>query len=108
MSGSGTSLTSRDVRLGSAKWANADIDPVANCDFMSTRPNTRPEQHRGGWPNPRDFGAKIFLGYLAYTKTRGWPGQPGPGGHPGGHHLAPKNARPTADGYTTGAAEIGS
>jgi hypothetical protein len=40
-SGSGTSLTSRDVRLESAKRANADIDhiAVANCDFMSARPN---------------------------------------------------------------------
>ena len=38
----GTSLTSRDVRLESAKRANADIDQiaVANCDFMSTRPST--------------------------------------------------------------------
>jgi transposase len=40
MTGSSTSLTSRDVRLESAKRANADIDQiaVANCDFMSTRP----------------------------------------------------------------------
>ena len=42
-SGHGTSLTSRDVRLESAKRANADIDQiaVANCDFMSTRPKER-------------------------------------------------------------------
>jgi hypothetical protein len=40
MTACGTSLTSRDVRLESAKRANADIDQiaVANCDFMSTRP----------------------------------------------------------------------
>jgi hypothetical protein len=40
MTGPGTSLTSQDVRLESAKRANADIDQiaVANCDFMSTRP----------------------------------------------------------------------
>jgi hypothetical protein len=39
----GTSLTSRDVRLESAKRANADIDQiaVANCDFMSTRPKLK-------------------------------------------------------------------
>ena len=40
MTANGTSLTSRDVRLESAKRGNADIDQiaVANCDFMSTRP----------------------------------------------------------------------
>jgi hypothetical protein len=39
----GTSLTSRDVPLESAKRANADIDQiaVANCDFMSTRPKLK-------------------------------------------------------------------
>ena len=38
----GTSRTSRDVRLESAKWGKADIDQVAvaNCDFMSTRPTS--------------------------------------------------------------------
>src|SRR5262245_6689959 len=37
----GTSRTSRDVRLGSANWAKADIDKIAvtNRDFMSTRPS---------------------------------------------------------------------
>jgi len=43
MSGSGTSRTSRDVRLESAKWATADIDDprsFTNRDFMSTRPST--------------------------------------------------------------------
>jgi hypothetical protein len=42
MSLPGTSLISRNVRLESAKRANADIDQiaVANCDFMSTRPST--------------------------------------------------------------------
>jgi hypothetical protein len=41
MSGSGTSRTSRDVRLESAKWAKADNDPgrCPNRDFMSTRPS---------------------------------------------------------------------
>jgi hypothetical protein len=36
----GTSLTSRDVRLESAKQANADIDQVAvaNCDVMRIFP----------------------------------------------------------------------
>ena len=36
----GTSRTSGDVRLESAKWGKADIDQVAvtNRDFMSTRP----------------------------------------------------------------------
>jgi hypothetical protein len=36
----GTSRTSEDVRLESAKWANADVNQVAatNRDFMSTRP----------------------------------------------------------------------
>jgi hypothetical protein len=40
MSAAGTSLTSRDVRLESAKWAKAAIDQVAvtGRDFMSTRP----------------------------------------------------------------------
>src|SRR5262249_3585663 len=35
------SRTSGDVRLGSAKWAKADIDqvPVTNRDFMRTRPS---------------------------------------------------------------------
>ena len=39
-SGNGTSRTSGNVRLGSAKWAKADINPVAvtNRDLMSTRP----------------------------------------------------------------------
>jgi hypothetical protein len=39
-SGIGTSLTSRDVRLESAKRANAAIDQiaVANCDFMTAHP----------------------------------------------------------------------
>jgi hypothetical protein len=39
----GTSRTSGDVRLESAKWAKADIDQVAvtNRNFMSTRPNER-------------------------------------------------------------------
>jgi len=43
MSPVGTSRTSRDVRLESAKGANADIDQiaVANCDFMSTHPSYR-------------------------------------------------------------------
>src|SRR5215467_16377084 len=38
----GTSRTSGDVRLESAKWAKADTDqvPVTNRDFMSTRPRT--------------------------------------------------------------------
>jgi hypothetical protein len=42
MTGLGTSRTSRDVRLESAKWAKADIDQVAVTDrhFMSTRPNS--------------------------------------------------------------------
>ena len=37
----GTSRTSRDVRLESAKWAKADIDQVAvtNRNVMSTRPS---------------------------------------------------------------------
>src|SRR5258708_6058792 len=36
----GTFRTSQDVRLESAKWANADIDQVAvtNRNFISTRP----------------------------------------------------------------------
>jgi hypothetical protein len=40
--GYGTSWTSGNVRLKSAKWAKADIDQVAvtNRDFMSTRPST--------------------------------------------------------------------
>src|SRR6516165_8774364 len=32
----GTSRTSRNVRLESAKWAKADFDQVAVRDFMST------------------------------------------------------------------------
>src|SRR2546421_9960716 len=41
MSPLGTSRTTRDVRLESAKWAKADIDQIAvtNRDFISTRPN---------------------------------------------------------------------
>src|SRR5262245_47513740 len=41
MSAPGTSRTSRDVRLESAKWAEADIDQVAapNRAFMSARPS---------------------------------------------------------------------
>ena len=40
---SGTSRTSQDVRLQSAKWGKADLDQVAvtNRNFMSTRPNAR-------------------------------------------------------------------
>jgi hypothetical protein len=47
MSLPGTSLTSRDVRLESAKRANADIDQiaVANRDFMSTRPSLQNVQN---------------------------------------------------------------
>src|SRR5215510_10931658 len=39
----GTSRTSENARLESAKWAKADIDQVAvtNRDFMSTRPKTK-------------------------------------------------------------------
>jgi hypothetical protein len=39
---SGTSRTSRDVRLESAKWSKADVDQIAvtNRDFMSTRPSS--------------------------------------------------------------------
>jgi hypothetical protein len=43
----GTSRTSRDVRLESAKWAKADIDQatVTNRDFMSARPSDyQPQQ----------------------------------------------------------------
>jgi len=42
----GTSRTSRDVRLQSAKWGEADIDQVAVSyrDFMSTRPRSRTVQ----------------------------------------------------------------
>ena len=42
MSPLGTTRTSRDVRVESAKWAKADIDQVAvaNRAFMSTRPST--------------------------------------------------------------------
>jgi hypothetical protein len=37
----GTSRTSQDVRLESAKWGKADLDQVVtNRNFMSTRPNT--------------------------------------------------------------------
>jgi hypothetical protein len=41
MTAPGTSRTSGNVRLESAKWAKADIDQVAVADrgFMSTRPN---------------------------------------------------------------------
>jgi hypothetical protein len=41
-SGNGTSRTSQDVRLESAKWGKADLDQVAvtNRNFMNTRPNT--------------------------------------------------------------------
>ena len=37
----GTSRTSQDVRLESAKWGKADLDQVAvtNRNFMSTRPS---------------------------------------------------------------------
>ena len=39
----GTSRTSQDVRLESAKWGKADLDQVAvtNRNFMSTRPQSR-------------------------------------------------------------------
>jgi hypothetical protein len=50
----GTSPTSRNVRLESAKWGKADIDQiaVANCYFMSAHPKSR-------WKAPESPG---FLG----------------------------------------------
>jgi hypothetical protein len=41
--GYGTSRTSQDVRLESAKWGKADLDQIAvtNRNFMSTRPYHR-------------------------------------------------------------------
>jgi hypothetical protein len=44
----GTSRTSQDVRLESAKWGKADLDLVAvtNRNFMSTRPGHLPVTSR--------------------------------------------------------------
>jgi len=58
MSGFGTSLTSRDVRLESATWAKAEIDQiaVANCDFMSAHLEARHPTERGWGEAPRPGG----------------------------------------------------